>query len=68
VAHTVTSDPPGAFDSGPLQPGESFEYLFDTPGTYRYLCTLHPFVTGTETGTVIVSEQVFSIYLPMVTR
>lgn len=64
VAHTVTSDPAGVFDSGTLQPGETFEYRFDTPGTYPYLCTLHPSMTGT----VIVSEQVFSIYLPMVTR
>jgi plastocyanin len=64
VAHTVTSDPAGTFDSGTLQPGESFEVLFDTPGIYPYLCTLHPFMHGT----VIVSEQVFSIYLPVVTR
>lgn len=64
VPHTVTSDPAGLFDSGTLEPGESFEYRFDDPGTYPYLCTIHP----TMTGTVIVSDQIFSIYMPLVTR
>lgn len=35
--------PPGAkqFDSGYLQPGQTFSHEFTIPGTYRYVCTLH---------------------------
>lgn len=59
--HTITSDT-ALFDSGPLAPGGSFEYRFDTPGTFNYHCTLHPSMTGK----VIVSNQVFDIYMPLV--
>ena len=35
--------PAGArpFDSGLLQPGQSFSRVFTEPGIYRYVCTLH---------------------------
>ena len=35
--------PSGAkpFDSGYLNPGRAYTHLFRTPGTYRYVCTLH---------------------------
>lgn len=53
--HTVTADPHKAtnaadvelprgakpFDSGYLNPGQAYTHLFRTPGTYRYVCTLH---------------------------
>src|SRR5579872_356220 len=29
------------FDSGYLQPGQSYEHVFTQPGIYRYVCTLH---------------------------
>jgi plastocyanin len=58
--HTVTSDT-SLFGSGELDPGASFEYRFDVPGTYGYHCALHPM-----TGTVIVVDQVFDIYLPLI--
>jgi nitrite reductase (NO-forming) len=29
------------FDSGLLQPGQTFSRVFTTPGVYRYVCTLH---------------------------
>ena len=29
------------FDSGLLQPGQSFSRVFREPGVYRYVCTLH---------------------------
>ena len=45
VAHTATSTT-GAFDSGLLDQGESFSMTFTTPGTYDYLCTPHPTMTG----------------------
>ena len=35
--------PPGGspFDSGLLQPGQTFSRMFTAPGVYRYVCTLH---------------------------
>jgi plastocyanin len=43
--HTVTADD-GSFDSGTLQPGQSFSWTFTNPGTVTYHCTIHPFMTG----------------------
>ena len=45
VVHTSTSTS-GAFDSGDLDQGESYSVTFTTPGTYDYLCTPHPTMTG----------------------
>jgi len=39
--HTVTSVD-GLFDSGRLLRGQTFEYNFTEPGTYRYICAIHP--------------------------
>lgn len=53
--HTVTNDPnvaadatdvsmpPGVkpFNSGKIRPGQTFEYHFITPGTYKYICEPH---------------------------
>jgi plastocyanin len=44
--HTVTAVD-GAFDSHELNPSEGFSWYFDTPGTFSYLCSLHPWMTGT---------------------
>jgi plastocyanin len=54
VPHTATSGvvennapvPDGVFDSGFLNNGQSFSFVFDTAGAYDYYCTLHPFMTG----------------------
>jgi plastocyanin len=46
VAHTAT-DTGGAFDTGNLDQGESATVRFTQPGTYRYICTPHPSMTGT---------------------
>ncbi|NBC17488.1 MAG: hypothetical protein GVY18_09275 [Bacteroidetes bacterium] len=66
IAHTVTADPEQAtlaesvhlpegaepFDSGMLDPEQTFQHTFTTPGTYRYFCIPHE---GAEMrGTVIV--------------
>ena len=48
VPHTSTADD-GAWDSGTLQPGESFSFTFDDPGDYSYLCEIHPDMTATIT-------------------
>ena len=44
--HTVVSDG-GLFRSGALDTGESFSFRFDRPGTYRYVCSIHPRMVGT---------------------
>jgi plastocyanin len=43
--HTIVSES-GLFRSGALDTKESFSYTFSTPGSYRYLCTIHPRMMG----------------------
>jgi YVTN family beta-propeller protein len=33
-------------DSGTMMPGASFSARFDTPGSYDYICSTHPYMTG----------------------
>ena len=53
ILHTVTSGTPGADGSVPdsegeefagtlAEQGETFEFRFDSPGTYKYFCERHP--------------------------
>jgi plastocyanin len=46
--HTVASDA-GVFRSGALDTNDSFSFKFDKPGTYRFLCSIHPYMVGTIT-------------------
>ncbi len=58
TANTITSDGvntdsslktkagPGQFNSGPLNPNETFSFTFDTPGTYKYSSVIHGYITG----------------------
>jgi plastocyanin len=48
ISHSVTFQN-GMKDSGLLAPGQSFSYLFNTPGTYQYNCTVHPYMVATVT-------------------
>ena len=51
-AHTVTSQTSGGpLQSAPLNTGQSYSYTFTKPGTYAYLCTIHPFMVATVTVT-----------------
>ena len=43
------------FDSGTAEPGSTFEYTFDTPGEYPYLCEIHPWMIGN----VIVKSSMY---------
>jgi amicyanin len=45
LQHSVTADD-GSFDSGLIEPGQSYERVFAQPGSYAYHCTPHPFMTG----------------------
>ena len=44
--HTVVSDS-GLFRSGGLDQNDSFTFKFDKPGTYKFLCSIHPNMMGT---------------------
>jgi plastocyanin len=44
--HTVTASE-NVFASPGLDADETFSYTFSTPGTYPYVCKLHPQMTGT---------------------
>ncbi|MFQ5476692.1 MAG: plastocyanin/azurin family copper-binding protein [Nitrosopumilus sp.] len=48
--HSVTSGfydaPTDLFDSGHLDPFESYTLTFDETGIYDYYCTLHPWMQG----------------------
>jgi len=44
-AHTVTALD-GSFDSGDLDPSDGFSWYFDQLGSYEYVCSLHPWMTG----------------------
>lgn len=46
--HTVTADD-GAFDSGTIAQGGTFDQTLDAPGTFAYHCTIHPDMKGTVT-------------------
>ena len=46
IPHTTTSADK-QWDSGPIQPGASFVVTLTKPGTYRYGCTIHPFMQAT---------------------
>ena len=64
--HTVTADPRQAanaenvelpkgaqpFDSGYMNPGQTYQHTFRKPGIYRYVCTLHE--VQHMTGKIIV--------------
>ena len=51
VKHTATADN-GLFDTGILEPGESFEIYFEGSGTVTYHCKLHPEMKGS----IIIGE------------
>ena len=58
--HTVTADD-GSFDSGVLNPGDSYTVAFDGQGTVTYHCAIHPEMRGSVTvgggGGVVPPEQ-----------
>jgi plastocyanin len=46
--HTVVADgDPKLWKSPPLDTDDSFSFVFDKPGTYKYICTIHPRMQGT---------------------
>jgi plastocyanin len=50
--HTVTADN-GSFNSGNLQHGDNWSFVFGNFGEYKYHCAIHPSMKGT----IIVNEK-----------
>jgi amicyanin len=46
VGHTVNFHANG-INSSVLNQGDTFSHTFSTPGTYAYICDIHPFMHGT---------------------
>jgi plastocyanin len=44
--HTVAADD-DSFTSSPMSNGQIYTHTFDTAGTIKYHCSIHPFMTGT---------------------
>lgn len=46
VSHTIKFD---FKESGLLSKGDSYSYIFNEKGTYKYICGIHPTMKGTVT-------------------
>ena len=46
---TADGGPDGLFDSGLIQPGQSFSFKFEDAGEYHYFSMIHPWMQGTIT-------------------
>lgn len=53
VPHTASTKPAGVFDSGLVKPGESWTLFAKAAGSFSYICTFHPMMTGQ----IIVEER-----------
>ncbi|TMF00472.1 MAG: hypothetical protein E6I52_13435 [Chloroflexi bacterium] len=60
LPHNVT-DSGGEWHSDLLRTGQSFEHRFDTPGTYTYVCSVHP---GMEATLVVTGDAVSAAPAP----
>lgn len=49
TAHTVTAKD-GSFDTGDVGGGSSSSITISRPGTYRYFCNVHNYMTGVITA------------------
>jgi plastocyanin len=43
----VNVDQPRVFRSAAVDGGEKFSFTFGDPGTFKYICSIHPHMTGT---------------------
>ncbi len=68
--HTVTLGsngvPSDGFDSGFVRGGATFEFTFDTPGTFAYTCTIHPNMNATiqvgEATPVVAGNPLYNLF------
>jgi plastocyanin len=47
TTHNATSSGTSTIDSGSLPQGHSYTVTFTKPGTYNYICTIHPYMKAT---------------------
>jgi plastocyanin len=59
AAHTVAAKDQ-SWSSDLLPTGATFDHVFDTPGRFEYVCTLHPNMTGT----IVVTEASGALAAP----
>ena len=52
VQHTVTETSGRDFASADINPGQTYVQSFDKPGTYQYVCSIHPTQMH---GTIVVT-------------
>jgi plastocyanin len=62
MQHTVTAID-GSFNSGVLNGGTSFSVTFTTPGTFLYMCTIHPTMKGTVIVRSAQAPQIVQVHL-----
>jgi plastocyanin len=55
MQHTITADD-GSFDSAIINPGDTFSFTFDAPGTYQYYCQIHGGPGGEGMSGVVVVD------------
>jgi plastocyanin len=46
TSHSILFTGPGGFESDRIFPGESWQRVFDKPGSYPYTCGPHPEMKG----------------------
>ena len=49
IPHTATATDGKTFDSGAIDPGASWRFVFTKAGEYTYRCAIHPDMRGTVT-------------------
>jgi plastocyanin len=49
VGHDVTADDFESGGPGEMQGGSTYSHVFEKPGTYDYVCSVHPGMKGTVT-------------------
>lgn len=47
IPHTATALDGKSFDSGAIDPGESWKFVFTKSGHFNYRCAIHPDMRGT---------------------
>jgi len=47
IPHTATSIDAKTFDSGAIDPGDSWKFVFSKTGKFDYRCSIHPDMHGT---------------------
>jgi plastocyanin len=65
--HTVTADD-GSFDSGPMNPTQTFSHTFTTIGIFPYYCQFHGAKGGVGMAGRVVVQGQFKLDLPLIVK